>query len=737
MKFLSFGQVLKISTTPSIIANQIPGYSQVTAINTKTYSYTPSTPVTPITPIDEDTTTESDQIYVYGDVISATISNSDGNVTSTSIGKVWTVRVSIPNALNIGLIFDQFNLSTNAEMYIFNEDRTVLDSAIKKADFTNSSFVNISSLKGNSIIIYIVELNNFSTFQSVVSVQKLIAGFEEIGDVGEIGGSFFAKPSVNCHPLIQCSQSKIPYARGVARMLREISPGLYGACTGTLINNESNNGRPYFLTAFHCVDVNKNGILEQSEIDELATNLFQFQFWRRVCNGTENNKLIEFTGATLRASSHSSDVVLLELNNPPGIGDGVNYVGWNRQTSKPADYGSFIIHHPQAQDMRLAITDNVKSWLFNSNYWTAHYASGAVDKGSSGSALLNENGQIIGQLRGGWSNCNFTDFGDRYGKLDRSWTGASLQQWLSPTQGLQSTGLLNLTDVPIYGAGVISCTSPSQYTTLPGLLDVTYEWVVSAGLQILSGQGTSAVTISGFSNNQYGSGILTLILRSPTKGRNRVLTVTKNITINTGGNGSISGTYNSPSNASEILIPTPPKTLNPPVNAACIVFATNMTIPANSTVTWSGTTSSNDVTWSQAGNNLYCNFTEVNQTGEFTISVTNSCGTSSARYKFQCTTTQSCGIQPSLVETNSLVVLSPNPAQNDVNVELVQKSDNNKKREIKEIRIIDKMGNIKSVTKVNGIKKNVLLNISRLTADLYTIQVFDGKEWQSAKLIKN
>ena len=89
---------------------------------------------------------------------------ADGNITSTSIGKVWTLRVSIPNALNIGFTFNQFNLSTPSEMYIFNEARTVLESAIKKEHFTNSSIVSISSIKGNSIIVYIVEPNNFSAF---------------------------------------------------------------------------------------------------------------------------------------------------------------------------------------------------------------------------------------------------------------------------------------------------------------------------------------------------------------------------------------------------------------------------------------------------------------------------------------------------------------------------------------------------------------------------------------------
>ena len=69
-------------------------------------------------------------------------------------------------------------------MYIFDEGRTILDSAIKKEHFTNSAVVNISSITGNSIIIYIVEPNNFSTLQSSVAVQNLVAGYQSLDDVG-------------------------------------------------------------------------------------------------------------------------------------------------------------------------------------------------------------------------------------------------------------------------------------------------------------------------------------------------------------------------------------------------------------------------------------------------------------------------------------------------------------------------------------------------------------------------
>ena len=129
-------QIIREQTTPQTIAGQIPGYSQVSSINTVNVSYTPPTLPTPPTPIDGDTTTEGNGMYDYGTVLSTNIILDNGNFTTTSAGKVWTCRISIPNALNIGLTFTQFNLSPSAEMYIFNDARTVLNKKIKKEHFT-------------------------------------------------------------------------------------------------------------------------------------------------------------------------------------------------------------------------------------------------------------------------------------------------------------------------------------------------------------------------------------------------------------------------------------------------------------------------------------------------------------------------------------------------------------------------------------------------------------------------
>jgi hypothetical protein len=632
--------------------------------------------------------------------------------------------------LNVGLIFNQFNLSPSAEMYVFNEARTVMDSAIKKFHFSSSAKVSISSFVGSSIILYIFEPGNTGNVISSISINRVIAGFQDIFDVENTSSSLsFARASTNCNLSVQCDLSKEAYARSVGRMS---SNGFSG--TGTLINNEGNNGRAYFLTAFHVLDVNRNflgkavgnGILDPEELSALEGANFTFYFWREQCNGTAIRQAISFTGAVVRAESFYTDAVLLELTNPPGIGDLVNYSGWNRQTSAPANSLSFILHHPRSRDMRVTKTSSVNSWIWNPNYWSAYYSSGTVDKGSSGAALMNENGQIVGQLRSGWSNCNFTNFSDRYGKFDKSWNGGGFQTWLSPNQGLQSSNLLNLTNIPINGPGTIACTTPAQFSTLPNLLDVTYQWSVSAGLQIISGQGTPNVTISGFSSNNVSLGTLTLTLSSPTKGRTRVYTTSKQVFISSG---TVLGTYNSPTSSNQPIASF--TRFNQVTNNTCISASTNMTIPAGSSVVWSGPSNSSDIVWSQSGNNVNIYFSGLNQTIVLSLSVTNSCGTTILNYRFTCTNTAPCGIVP------LRVLLSPNPANSIIQVSLVESAKSSNKVDIAEVRVVDKLGIIKIKTSLGLNKKEISLDVSGLASDVYTILLFDGRSWISEKFVKN
>ncbi len=72
-----------------------------------------------------------------------------------------------------------------------------------------------------------------------------------------------------------------------------------------------------------------------------------------------------------------------------------------------------------------------------------------------------------------------------------------------------------------------------------------------------------------------------------------------------------------------------------------------------------------------------------------------------------------------------------------MNVSLVQNNTTAAQQSFQKIRIIDKMGGIKQNNQYSVGTKSASVNVSLLTPDVYTIQVFDGSTWYSEKFIKN
>lgn len=74
--------------------------------------------------------------------------------------------------------------------------------------------------------------------------------------------------------------------------------------------------------------------------------------------------------------------------------------------------------------------------------------------------------------------------------------------------------------------------------------------------------------------------------------------------------------------------------------------------------------------------------------------------------------------------------ISPNPSSSTINIEA--QSEN----KIQEVRIKDKLGNIKIYQKKISNVKKVLIDISGLQPDMYIVEIFDGQKWQTEKILK-
>lgn len=121
---------------------------------------------------------------------------------------------------------------------------------------------------------------------------------------------------------------------------------------------------------------------------------------------------------------------------------------------------------------------------------------GTYEKGSSGSPLFDQNGRVIGQLRGGLKGCNYPrEFW--HGCFHRSWTGGGdstnqLSHWLDPCDTERQT-LNTIRSAYISGPSPL-CSSSKNYTLHnepPNTTEIDWTASPSGLFTYTSGSGTT------------------------------------------------------------------------------------------------------------------------------------------------------------------------------------------------------------------------------------------------------
>jgi hypothetical protein len=295
---------------------------------------------------------------------------------------------------------------------------------------------------------------------------------------------------LNCHNDVCSYPSWSNQSDGVANIILENGDHW---CSGSLINNTSQNFRPYFLSAFHCLDGGSGDIV--------TSWAFRFQYKSSICSVSS----ITYNGSNYRAGWQDTDFLLLELQQRT-FNNSIRLLGWDRSGSISSS--GTAIHHPRGTQMKISFDNNalttnsstvtIGGTPFSANsLWVVGFDNGSVEGGSSGCPLFNTGGRTIGQLAGGPDVCppNAIKY---FGRFDRSWTGGGtnatrLSNWLDPN----GTGALTTNTIrfEIAGPSLVPCTGTVTYS-LPTTVGAssTVTWNVGS-LQIVSGQGTNTVTV--------------------------------------------------------------------------------------------------------------------------------------------------------------------------------------------------------------------------------------------------
>ncbi|TSE10437.1 T9SS type A sorting domain-containing protein [Aquimarina algiphila] len=372
--------------------------------------------------------------------------------------RIWRLNIISKEAKSISCIFDTYKIPRGATLYIYNNDRTDLLGAYTNIFNRPDQKLGTWPVMGSNVWLEYYEPSSV-VGQGELSISKIIHGYRTIGDAKitqKLNTSGDCNQDVDCTVGSDFDPIKERLKHSVAFIVMQ---GF--VCTGTLINNTSNDKAPYFLTANHC------------NAGDEATWAFRFNWISPdpSCGTTLNSPdaTVEQTtsGATRRASNPESDFKLLSLDGGLDPSWDLEWAGWDRRNI--ASSFAVGIHHPSGDIMKVCredkvltdiktdiggIPDPVDSWRVED--WDI----GVTEGGSSGSALFNPEGRIVGQLAGGGAACAGTDdngLSDFYGRFNISWDFGNsdsnrLSNWLDPT----NTGRETLDMLSVEGEGTVT-----------------------------------------------------------------------------------------------------------------------------------------------------------------------------------------------------------------------------------------------------------------------------------------
>jgi PKD repeat protein len=322
---------------------------------------------------------------------------------------LWQYRIDSPDGLSLQVIFKKYLIPEGARLFLFDDEYRHVRGAFTNRNITEDLSFVTADLPGDHLIIEYHEPADVPFSGEVI-----------IGSIGQAYVDIFGLKSANIdedgYIPVNCEEG-IPYQDQKHAVCRySFNDGTFSyLCSGALINNTKNDGKPYFLTAAHCLNTTA----------EASTIVAWFNYEEASCTGVSLYTSQTLTGSSLLSTGTLSDYTLLEFNNPVPPSYKPYFAGWDI-TDIPAQYSAGI-HHPHGWTKKISLdydpaqsVERVISWEGGNNspansHWDVLFDDGITSSGSSGSPLLDQNRRITGQLHGGSTN-------DYYGKLSYSWT---------------------------------------------------------------------------------------------------------------------------------------------------------------------------------------------------------------------------------------------------------------------------------------------------------------------------
>ena len=437
--------------------------------------------------------------FGYNNTTNLSLTNSGTWITFANGDKIWRIVLTCEEALTVNLTFDNVTLPEGNELYVYNPEKDFILGKFTAYHLYEGQ-LGTELVPGNTAIVeYYIPARNAAEV-STMNINTVTHGYRTSGEYLQkaFGSSGSCNLNVNCPEGAAWTNE-----RNSAVMLVS---GSSGFCSGALINNTLNDGKPYVLTADHCYS-------------NPATWIFRFQWQGAGCTNPATSPTFQsLSGGVLRARATASDFCLVEITGglvantvPPAYTP--YFSGWDNTGATPQS--AVGIHHPSGDIKKISfenqplISTTFGTCPANSHWGVTNWDLGVTEGGSSGSPLFDQNHRIIGQLHGGASACGGASLSDEYGKVSVSWNpagsanSAQLKFWLDPSNS--GAGFVNGYDpsgaVAVALDGGLSNLTVTETQLCGGTFDPTMT-ISNSGSTVLT-SATITYTIDGGAAQTY------------------------------------------------------------------------------------------------------------------------------------------------------------------------------------------------------------------------------------------
>ena len=372
----------------------------------------------------------------------AWMSLSDGS-------RLWRMMLKAEGALSMEVNFSELFIPIGARLFLFNPEGSHIIGSYSDINNKSDGRISVDMVIDEDLILEYYEPSNVIG-QGVLNIQDVAYRYRDV--MGLLQNSE-GNGSDACQVDVGCSEGDAwqDQVNSVVRVRTRIN-GQFFWCSGTVMNNTALDCKPYLLTSLHCALDNSTLSTES----DFSFYRFYFKYQRPSCGAGGASQSYSISGCIRRADSNDnggengSDYLLVEMTSEIPEAYEPYYAGWDANPIPPAG-GGVGIHHPAADVKKISTySDNLlnASWGTFNTHWLVRWEEtdnghGVTEGGSSGSALFDVNGRVVGTLTGGSSFCDEVQEGgqnqpDFYGKMSYHWSqnpnppSERLREWLDP-----------------------------------------------------------------------------------------------------------------------------------------------------------------------------------------------------------------------------------------------------------------------------------------------------------------